>query len=42
MFTLWADPDVATDITNFRPPINQETTDRYVRANGIDLAIRAH
>lgn len=41
-FTTWGDPHVKEDIIKGRSKLCQETTDRYVRANGIDAVIRAH
>ncbi|KAA6374478.1 MAG: hypothetical protein EZS28_029995 [Streblomastix strix] len=41
-FTTWGDPSHLELIDKGRPPFCQETTDRYVRANGIDTVVRAH
>ncbi|KAA6403485.1 MAG: hypothetical protein EZS28_000983 [Streblomastix strix] len=41
-FTTWGDPSDYENIIQGRPPFCQETTDRYVRANGIDVVVRAH
>ncbi|KAA6370495.1 MAG: hypothetical protein EZS28_033978 [Streblomastix strix] len=41
-FIQWGDPDTNENIKKQRPQFNTESTNRFVRANGIDLIIRAH
>lgn len=39
-YSLWGDPGILEDIHAGRPPFNAETTERFIRANSLEMCIR--
>ncbi|KAA6355608.1 MAG: hypothetical protein EZS28_048865 [Streblomastix strix] len=41
-FSRWGDPKIEENLSLGRPPFSFDTTERYMRSNAYDIAMRAH